>query len=91
MPGTSPPDEGQPVEARSNDPPAGDSVSDDEERLRAIDAISEEFPGWFAWPGVVALLYARRPRSSPPMVVRSPTLDGLRKAIENMERERGLR
>jgi hypothetical protein len=63
----------------------------DGERVHALAAISAEFPGWFAWPGVATLLYARRPRTSPPMVVRSATLDGLREAIEQAERERGLR
>ncbi len=56
-----------------------------------LDAITEEYPGWFAWSGVISLYYARRPRSTPPMVVRSPTLDGLREAIEKAEEERGLR
>jgi hypothetical protein len=37
------------------------------------------------------VLYARRARSSPPMVVRSVTTEGLREEIENAERERGLR
>jgi hypothetical protein len=64
---------------------------EDDERDRALRDVEAAYPGWFAWPGVIALLYARRPRSSPPMVVRSPTLDGLREAIEDAERERGLR
>ena len=29
-----------------------------------------EFPDWHVWRGVAGLLYARRPRSSPPKVVR---------------------
>jgi hypothetical protein len=61
------------------------------ERLHALGAISEEFPGWLAWPGVATLLYARRHRTSPPMVVRAATPDGLRQAIQQAERERGLR
>jgi hypothetical protein len=57
-----------------------------------LTVISEEFPGWYAWPGVLPpLLYARRPRSSPPMVVRGKDLPTLRTAIEEAERERGLR
>lgn len=74
-----------------HDPPAGIAASDYGERARALRTISEEFPGWEAWAGVVSLLYARRPRSTPPLVVRSPTLDGLRTAIEEAERKRGLR
>jgi hypothetical protein len=58
----------------------------------ALAAIPDAYPGWLAWEGVIAgLLYARRPRSSPPMVVRSTTTDGLRQEIESAERERGLR
>jgi hypothetical protein len=36
-------------------------------------------------------MYARHPQSSPPMVVRAITADGLRQAIEAAEQERGLR
>ena len=36
-------------------------------------------------------LYARRPGTSPPMVVRSVTIHGLRQEIEHAEHERGLR
>ena len=64
---------------------------EDNERERALRGVEADYPGWCAWPGVLSLVYARRPRSSPPMVVRSPTPEGLRQAIENAERERGLR
>lgn len=58
----------------------------------ALAAIPGDYPGWLAWEGAIAgLLYARRPRSSPPMVVRSTTADGLRQEIESAERARGLR
>jgi hypothetical protein len=30
-----------------------------------------EFPHWHVWRGVCGLVYARRPRSSPPLVVRA--------------------
>jgi hypothetical protein len=30
-----------------------------------------EFPHWHVWRGVSGLVYARRPRSSPPLVVRA--------------------
>ncbi len=54
--------------------------------------IDRDYPPWHAWPGVLAgVLYARRPGSSPPMVVRSVTLGGLRQEIERAEQERGLR
>jgi hypothetical protein len=62
------------------------------ERRRALAAVDRDYPPWHAWPGVLAgVLYARRPGSSPPMVVRATTLDGLREEIERAEQERGLR
>lgn len=39
----------------------------------AIEMLTAEFPHWHAWRGVTGLLYARRPRSSPPKVVRAAT------------------
>lgn len=63
-----------------------------DERARALAEVDRDYPGWHAWPAVLAgLVYARRPRTSPPLVVRSATVAGLREAIENAERERGLR
>ena len=48
--------------------------------------LEEDFPGWHAWMGVPAgLLYCRRPRSSPPVVMRSSTVAGLRQQIEQWE------
>ena len=67
-----------------------DSDPADEPAL-ALRAIEDAYPGWSCWPGVINLLYARRARSSPPMVVRSTTLDGLREAIVRAEGDRGLR
>lgn len=68
------------------DGPPGD------ERRAALAAINRSYPPWHAWEGVIAgLLYARRPSSSPPMVVRSTTAPGLRHEIERAEEERGLR
>jgi len=64
----------------------------DDERPRALAEVDRDYPPWHAWSGVLGgLLYARRPRTSPPLVVRSATVDGLRQAIEDAERERGLR
>jgi hypothetical protein len=64
----------------------------DDQRARALAEVDRDYPGWHAWPAVLAgLLYARRPRSTPPLVVRSATIAGLREAIENAERQRGLR
>ena len=62
------------------------------ERPGALAAIARDFPPWHAWEGVIAgLLYARRPNSSPPMVVRSTTAPGLRHEIERAEEARRLR
>ena len=64
----------------------------DDERACALAEIARDYPGWQTWKGVLAgVVYARRPRSSPPMVVRATTTDGLRQAIESAEAERGLR
>lgn len=58
----------------------------------ALAAIERDYPGWHAWPAVLAgLLYARRLRSTPPLVLRSVTTVGLRQAIEAAERDRGSR
>jgi hypothetical protein len=64
----------------------------DHSRDRALTEIDRDYPGWHAWPAVLAgLVYARYPRSSPPLVVRSVSTEGLRQEIEAAERERGLR
>lgn len=72
--------------------PTPSDQDDPEERRAAIAAIGHDLPPWHAWEGVIAgLLYARRPDSSPPIVVRSTTPTGLRQEIERAEKERGLR
>ena len=44
--------------------------------------LERKFPGWHVWRGVARTgWYAWRPRSSPPWVVRAPTLDKLADAI----------
>jgi hypothetical protein len=64
----------------------------DGQRVPSLAAINRDYPGWHAWPAVLAgLVYARRPQSTPPLVVRSVTAEGLRQAIEDAERQRGLR
>lgn len=63
----------------------------DPDRARALADLAEMFPAWYLWPGTIPpLLYARRPRTSPPMVVRSTTAEGLRREIERAEAERGF-
>lgn len=44
-----------------------------------------EFPHWHVWRGVAGLLYARRPRSSPPKVVRGKDMITLRDRIIQAE------
>jgi hypothetical protein len=53
----------------------------------ALEDIEREFPAWHAWTGVSGLLYARLPRSSPPVVVRGQDAAELREAIRRWERE----
>ena len=63
----------------------------DGERVHALAEIERDYPGWRAWSGVLAgIVYARRPYSSPPLVVRAIPAD-LCHAIEAAETERGLR
>jgi hypothetical protein len=67
-------------------------MDNDGGRVSALTAIDRDFPPWHAWEGMIAgLLYARRPRSSPPMVVRATSAEGLREQIIRAEEERGLR
>lgn len=64
----------------------------DDGRGEELAAIDRDYPPWHAWQGPLGgLLYARWPKSSPPMVVRAVSPDELRQAIEAAERERGLR
>ena len=61
-------------------------------RARALAQVDRDYPGWHAWPAALAgLVYARRPRTSPPLVVRAASVNQLRTEIETAERERGLR
>ena len=44
-----------------------------------------EFPHWHVWQGVSGLLYARRPRTSPPVVVRVEDAVALRNQMRQAE------
>ena len=44
-----------------------------------------EFPHWHVWRGVSGLVYARRPRTSPPIVVRGEDTKDLRTQIRQAE------
>ena len=64
----------------------------DDRRARALAQVERDYPGWHAWPAALAgLVYARRPQTSPPLVVRAASVNQLRTEIENVEQERGLR
>lgn len=56
----------------------------------ALRAVEADYPGWHAWNGAIPMLYARRVKSSPPIVVRAPTISGLRVEIEKALRGRRL-
>jgi hypothetical protein len=63
----------------------------DDGLTRELRDVERDYPGWQVWPAVLGgLVYARRPRTSPPLVVRAVTTDELRQAIETAEAERGL-
>ena len=44
-----------------------------------------EFPQWHVWRGVGGLVYARRPRTSPPVVVRGEDALDLRDQIRRVQ------
>ena len=47
-----------------------------------------EFPCWHVWRGVSGLVYARRPRTSPPLVVRAENPADLLAQIRRAEDKR---
>jgi hypothetical protein len=64
----------------------------DTDLASALAQVDRDYPGWHAWPAALAgLVYARRPRTSPPLVVRAASVNQLRTEIESAEKERGLR
>jgi hypothetical protein len=74
-----------------NQSPAG-TRPNNEERTHELLKIAQDYPGWHAWQGTLGgVVYASRSRTSPPLVVRATTTDQLARAIEDAERERGLR
>ena len=51
----------------------------------ALDQIAHRWSGWYGWIGVNGLLYARRPRTSPPVVVRAGNIADLHQLVEEAE------
>lgn len=47
--------------------------------------------GWHWWKGVSGLFYARRPKSSPPIVLRAESLEELREQVRAYLAERARR
>jgi hypothetical protein len=62
----------------------------EQEQPEDLATISDDYPEWETWGGVLAgLLYAKR--RDPQIVVRATSTEGLRAEIERVEREAGLR
>ena len=55
------------------------------EALIRPGGFDDKVPDWHVWRGVAGLLYARRPRSSPPKVVRGKSTVDLRDQIRLAE------
>jgi hypothetical protein len=69
-------------EAKSLSNDANSHPASGEELKAALAEVEAAHPGWRCWPGVIPpLLYARRPNSSPPMVVRASTPQALSEVI----------
>ncbi len=45
-------------------------------------------PGWECWAGLAGLLYARRQRTGPPVVLRDVTTGGLARQVADCEHQR---
>lgn len=72
----------------SNDA-TGRPAGREEAQRAALAEVEAAHPGWQCWPGVIPpLLYARYPRSTPPLVVRAGSPAELGEAIEAAEAQR---
>jgi hypothetical protein len=57
-----------------------------------LSDIERDFPGWHAWRGVGDTgWYARRERSSPPIVLRAESLEALRQQVSAYLADRARR
>jgi len=57
-------------------------------REQELDRLRRRFRDWQIWQGVgSAGWYARRRRTSPPRVIRQPTLEDLRAEMEQREQQ----
>jgi len=64
-------------------PPTGREVTRDD--VPDWWPYAADFPHWHVWRGVCGLVYARRPRTSPPLVVRGEDAEDLRDQIRRAE------
>ena len=64
-------------------PPTSSAISDED--IPDWWPYAAEFPHWHVWRGVCGLVYARRPRTSPPLVVRADNPVDLVAQIERAE------
>jgi hypothetical protein len=64
-------------------PPTGPEVT--REDIPDWWPYAAEFPHWHVWRGVCGLVYARRPRTSPPVVVRGEDAADLRDQMKRAE------
>jgi hypothetical protein len=46
-----------------------------------VDGLETTFTGWHCWRGVSGIWYARRVRSSPPVVLRAESLAELKELV----------
>jgi hypothetical protein len=64
----------------------GSCTADETETTRRWQApFAREFPRWHVWRGVSGHYYARMPRTSPPLVVRASSAEGLWDEVMNAE------
>jgi hypothetical protein len=64
-------------------PPTGPEVTRDD--VPDWWPYAAELPHWHVWRGVSGLVYARRPRTSPPIVIRGEDIEDLRAQIRRAE------
>ena len=53
-----------------------------------LNELKHAYPRWHFWRGLSGVLYASRLMTSPPVVKRSPTVEGLRDQVEAETRYR---
>lgn len=54
-----------------------------------LEDVQSEYPAWHCWRGIAGLLYARKPLTSPPVVIRGEDATDLRDQIRGWEGTHG--